>query len=335
MRGAQPRQALPDHAGDHLPAQDRRRARRGRRELRRAPRRDAGHRRRDGMRQEHHRAADHAAARRHIGRSALRRAGHHAAEGSAAEGDAARDADDLPGPLLVAEPAQDRGLHHRRAVRDPRARARQGDAQEGGHRPDGHRRVEPRALQPLPARVLGRPAPAHRRRAGTGAEAEAADRRRARVGARRLDPGAGAQPAARPAAEPRAHAHLHRARSVCGAAHVRPRRSHVSRQGGRDRRRRRALRHGRVTPTPGRCCRPSPSPTRACRRSEEPPLRGYMPSPANPPSACRFRTRCPKARALCAEQEPPLEDKGTGTLAACHFPLTEQEKEQIGVRSPR
>ena len=70
-------------------------------------------------------------------------------------------------------------------------------------------------------------------------------------------------------------------------------------------------------------------------RPEEPPLRGYMPSPANPPSACRFRTRCPKARPLCAEQEPPLEDKGTGTLAACHFPLTEEETEQIGVRSPR
>ena len=70
-------------------------------------------------------------------------------------------------------------------------------------------------------------------------------------------------------------------------------------------------------------------------RREEPPLRGYMPSPANPPSACRFRTRCPKARPVCAEQEPLLEDKGTGTLTACHFPLTEEETEQIGVRSPR
>ena len=41
--------------------------------------------------------------------------------------------------------------------------------------------------------------------------------------------------------------------------------------------------------------------------------------------ACRFHTRCPKAQALCSDDEPPLEDKGNGTLAACHFPLTEEE----------
>ena len=61
------------------------------------------------------------------------------------------------------------------------------------------RRPEPRALQPLSARVLRRPAPAHRCRARARARPEAADRRRARLGTRRLDPGPGAQPAARPA----------------------------------------------------------------------------------------------------------------------------------------
>jgi oligopeptide/dipeptide ABC transporter ATP-binding protein len=63
-------------------------------------------------------------------------------------------------------------------------------------------------------------------------------------------------------------------------------------------------------------------------------LSGDVPSPANPPSGCRFHTRCPKAQELCSAQEPPLEDKGSGTLAACHFPLTREEVAEIGVRSP-
>jgi oligopeptide/dipeptide ABC transporter ATP-binding protein len=62
-------------------------------------------------------------------------------------------------------------------------------------------------------------------------------------------------------------------------------------------------------------------------------LSGDVPSPANPPSACRFHTRCPKAQPLCSAEEPPLESKGTGTNAACHFPLTREELEQMGVRS--
>jgi peptide/nickel transport system ATP-binding protein/oligopeptide transport system ATP-binding protein len=54
-------------------------------------------------------------------------------------------------------------------------------------------------------------------------------------------------------------------------------------------------------------------------------LSGDVPSPANPPQACRFHTRCPKAQEVCAVEEPPLESKGTRTLAACHFPLTAEE----------
>jgi peptide/nickel transport system ATP-binding protein/oligopeptide transport system ATP-binding protein len=54
-------------------------------------------------------------------------------------------------------------------------------------------------------------------------------------------------------------------------------------------------------------------------------LSGDVPSPANPPSACRFHTRCPKAQEKCSIDEPPLEDKGHSTLAACHFPLTTEE----------
>jgi peptide/nickel transport system ATP-binding protein len=60
-------------------------------------------------------------------------------------------------------------------------------------------------------------------------------------------------------------------------------------------------------------------------------LSGDVPSPANPPPACRFHTRCPKAQVLCSQEEPPLEDKGGGTVAACHFPLTEEE---VALRLP-
>jgi oligopeptide/dipeptide ABC transporter ATP-binding protein len=60
-------------------------------------------------------------------------------------------------------------------------------------------------------------------------------------------------------------------------------------------------------------------------RRERQLLTGDVPSPANPPTACRFHTRCPKAQERCGIDEPPLEDKGTGTQAACHFPLSQDE----------
>ena len=68
---------------------------------------------------------------------------------------------------------------------------------------------------------------------------------------------------------------------------------------------------------------PVPDPEVARTRNEAG-ITGELPSPISPPSGCRFRTRCPFAQDLCAEEEPQLRSFGPGHIAACHFPLQGQ-----------
>jgi oligopeptide/dipeptide ABC transporter ATP-binding protein len=65
-----------------------------------------------------------------------------------------------------------------------------------------------------------------------------------------------------------------------------------------------------------------PVPDPSARRRQREILTGDVPSPVDPPPACRFHTRCPRAvRGHCDVQEPLLEPKRTGGVAACHYPL--------------
>ena len=66
------------------------------------------------------------------------------------------------------------------------------------------------------------------------------------------------------------------------------------------------------------------------RRTAAPPLSGDPPNPINPPSGCRFRTRCPYAEALCERKEPPLALVSGGHLAACHIANPASGHSQVG-----
>ncbi len=66
---------------------------------------------------------------------------------------------------------------------------------------------------------------------------------------------------------------------------------------------------------------PVPNPVLARQQGDGVAVRGELPSPINPPTGCRFRTRCPLAQDICAEVVPELRRFGDEHRAACHFPL--------------
>ena len=74
---------------------------------------------------------------------------------------------------------------------------------------------------------------------------------------------------------------------------------------------------------------PLPDPELA-HRSEPIMLQGDIPRPIDPPSGCRFRTRCPYATQLCAEQEPPLTEVGSNHAVACHRVTPARGNEEKG-----
>ena len=167
---------------------------------------------------------------------------------------------------------------------------------------------QPRALQPLPRRVLRRPAPAHRHRQGAGAAAEAHRLRRAGVGARRLDPGADHQPARRAAGASCGLTYVFITHDLSVVRHVSDRIA--------------VMYLGKIVEIaddrgPARA-HPPPVHARAAvggahrrtrtrsRGRERIVLRGDLPSPAAPPSGCRFHPRCPKAQERCRTDDPEL-----------------------------
>ena len=227
------KQGLP-HQGRRPAAHGGRGARRGRRGPRDPPRRDAGPRRRVGLRQDHDRPAAAAAHRAHRRPHRLRRHGHHdpAGQGAASPtGGACRSSSRIPSPRWT------------RASSSATASARACASTTSARPPSGARRsptimdlvgLQPYHARPLPPRVQRRAAAAHRHRPGPRPGAGPHRLRRAGVRAGRLHPGPGAQPAevsCRRSFGP--DLPLHRPQPGRRGAHQRPRGGHVPGPRGR------------------------------------------------------------------------------------------------------
>ena len=253
------------------------------------------------------------------GRGLVRGQERHRARPRRAARAVPRHADHLPGPVRLAQSAHDRRRHHRRGAGHPQPR----QDQAGVHGPGGaaarDRRPAGRPHAPLSARVLRRPAPAHRHRPRARGGAQADRLRRAGVRARRLDPGAGHQPARGPAAEVQPHLPVHRPRPVGGRAHQQPRGRDVSGPRRRDRLGASDLYASPLHPYTEALLSAVPIPDPKVKRQRIM-LQGDVPNPIRPPSGCHFHTRCPiRKLPLCSQETPELKQSAGGHWVACHL----------------
>ena len=179
--------------------------------------------------------------------------------------------------------------------------------------------LDPTLDAPLPAPVLRRPARAHRHRARAGGEAGVPRLRRVGRGARRVDPGAGAEPVhascARSSTSPISSSATTSAWSSTSRDRVV---DHVPRPRRRSRADRGDLRRAPTTPTRRRCWPRCRAWIRAGKRTFVP-IKGEIPSPLDPPPGCHFHPRCPHAMPRCRIEQPLLREIAPLHFSACHL----------------
>jgi oligopeptide/dipeptide ABC transporter ATP-binding protein len=226
-----------------------------------------------------------------------------------------QDADGLPGPLRLPQPAHDRAPDPGRADQLPLSRSfpLPGAGQGGrGHAPGGR---GPGLGRTVSARILRRPAPAHQHRQGAHGRSGVHRRRRAHFGPRRVHPGPDFEPDHGLPGALRPDLHVHHPRPLRGRTHQHPRGRHVPRH---------PVRTGRQENLYGDPQHPysrallSAIPKLGGKGFSHMRLKGEVPTPINLPPGCVFHTRCPFTEERCRREIPALRTLPNGSRAACH-----------------